>query len=163
MSTDEREFIDRVNSIINDKVIAILRPLAAVTAQRYINDIFNQPVDDPDWDAVENVLTCLDRGDYIGILDEMIDGLWHSICRTDKDLPPNHRSISGLWEPLRDALVAETRGAAALAATIRSDPRHQERQRDGIEQQWVDTKVDPPRVLTFDEVAALGLDGTLRT
>jgi hypothetical protein len=33
----------------------------------------------------------------------------------------------------------------------------------GIEKQWVDTTVEPNRILTFDEVERLGLDGTLRT
>lgn len=33
---------------------------------------------------------------------------------------------------------------------------------DGFELQWVDTNVHPNRILTFDECAALGLDGTGR-
>jgi hypothetical protein len=46
---------------------------------------------------------------------------------------------------------------------LRNSPEYREVRREGIELQWVDTNVEPNRILTFDEVAALGLDGTGRS
>jgi hypothetical protein len=126
------------------------------------NDQMALDRDGADYWHIGSVLTVLESDAYesADIRQEIEDCVWDAVDALAPSWLTDGRGV--LSDNFADAL-RQRFSREALARTLRARPEYAAWRRRNVELQWVDTTGGgTPRVLTFDEVEELGLNGTLR-